>query len=363
VANVIGTASVSITLTPSPRTASSQYHVGASNSLTLTPSTHGILWAAGNATAGVFIWPRASRAAWPTYRDPDNQKQTVTFEEAQKSREVSHTVDRKTYTRIFYIHGTYDTTKCMDIGPQPKASDDLIPTMVVTKREMEPFAWGGGYADMVKVTITYEEPLTVSDGGDSEATFTYDFTSEDVHVDVALSQTNYTPVGEEPAAGEDKLINFDGQQVEGMDIQAPVLEITEEHQFHDTNFTASVRRTLRDSVYTVNSRVFREFAIGEVLFIGASAQRRQHVWFVTFRFRVRRNVVKQSLDIVNEHGGTETVKYDKTGWQYLWVGVGKRPITTGGETKERITPVSVHVANVYQSIDFAVLGIGVLPLA
>ncbi len=364
-ANVIGSATASLTLTPSPASAGSTYDVTATGSLTLTPTPHGPLTMSVHAVASLYVVPKSSRANWPSYTDDAGQRQTVVMEEAQESRHIEQSYRQLSYERIFYIHGTKHTNECVDIGPQPGDPDDLIPTMTVLKRRLETYARGGGYADIVKVTISYVQAETSqSDGGDAEATFTYDFTSDSDHVDVALAQTNYTPVGEAPAAGEDKLINFDGTDIEGIDIQSPVLEFSETHKFPATqsvghaSFNAALRRTIRDSVMSVNSVAFREYAIGEVLFIGACAEKRQNTWYVVFRFRARRNAAAIPFTIYNKDGAAEVVNAVKKGWQYLWVGVGTRTLTSGSTQKVRTAPVSVHVADIYQQIDFAVLGIG-----
>ena len=70
-------------------------------------------------------------------------------------------------------------------------------------------------------------------------------------------------------------------------------------------------QTLRNAAFTTNDAEFRGFAIGEVLFIGASGNKRNaDDYAITFKFLVSKNGTGLTV------GGLEDI--DKAGWDYLW---------------------------------------------
>ncbi len=333
---------------------------GCSVSVTITP-TPGVagVFVAG-ATVSFQVTPTPGGPRLPAYTDADGATQTIFIEEWYKGRTVEQDgVDLK-YSRVFFIRGTYQTSDCLDIGPQVGDADDILPSFIVQSRKLEWYAQGGGASNIVRLAVDLQQPSKPqSEGGDTQATYTYDFSSESEHVDVAFIQANYP--ADSLQDGENLLINYDGvQTVEGVEIESPILEITEEHNFTEAQFSPAFRRLLRDNIATVNSDTFRDFAPGEVFFAGASASKGYKKWVVTFRFRVRRGFKNRDFTITNKAGAQETQTVTKFGWDYLWVSMGKRPDSTN--TKLQVAPASIHVANVYTFIDFAVLGIGVEPL-
>lgn len=362
-ANVTATAAVSLTLTPAPSTPGSSYNVRASGALTLTPAPNGPVWMTATAATGVFVSPRAYRVRWPSYTDAGGMTQTSYMLEAMESRFLDQDSKQANYKRVFYIHGTYDPSVCADIGPQVGDPDDVLTSMVVKRRTMKPYARGGADSDIVELTVEYMEAADdgQSQGGDASGTVAFEFASETEHIEQVDRQSIYP----DPVAipfGERLLINFDGENLDGLDIESPILEFTEEHAFDESAFNTEFRRTLRDSVASVNEFAFRDFAIGEVFLAGASAQKRNKTWYVTYRFRVRKGFTNKAFTITNSAGGTETFNVTKLGWQYLWIRMTERKYTENGVEKAKTAPSAVFVADVYPMIDFAVLGIGVQPM-
>lgn len=285
-------------------------------------------------------------------------RQTVVITEVYNARKVKQTGTTLTLYREFNISGTKEPADCLDLGPQIGDLDDVLPTFVVQNRSLRWFAQGGGASDIVRLEVDYQQPTTPqSSGGDAEATYSYEFTSESDHVDVARTQVHY---GKQPATGEEKLINFDGQTVDGVEVDSPILEFTEEHVFTEAEFAPSYRCLLASCVKCVNNVAWREFDTGTVIFDGASAQKRGKRWYVSFRFRVRQNLINEPFTIVNQAGASELVLVTKLGWEYLWVNMEKR--SAEANTKVTVAPSAVHVAEVYRLINFAVLGIGTEPL-
>ena len=299
----------------------------------------------------------ARGSAWPTYTTPDGQVVGVTIAEKQQSRQLKATQDGMQLTRLFLIHGSCDPSAVKDVGPQVGDQDDVLADFYVEDRTAVWFANGGGEADIVLVTCTYSQPHSPQNGSaGSEGTFGYDFGGESEHIDRARAQVHYGGDAERIS----DLINVTDEEVQGLEINSPILAVTEEHVFTEAEFTPAFRRTLRDHLQKTNAAEFREFAIGEVLFEGASARKQAKRWYVTFQFRVRRNESAIAFTVYTTAGVASPQTVVKLGWQYLWVESIRLPYSSNGKIK--VVPRAVHVATVYDSVDFAVLGIGTDPL-
>lgn len=330
-------------------------------SITITPTPGAVGTFATGASVSLLISPRARGAQFVTYTDEQGQLQPVYLAEWYKGRVYEVTGRQVKYSRRFFVHGTYETTDCVDLGPQVGDYDDVIPTMIVQSRKLTWYAQGGGESDMVAIDVDYAEPDTPqNEGGDSEGTYSLEFASESEHIDLTLA--NQTVYGKQPLAGQERLINYDPKDgVQGVDIDAPIVEYTELHNLTDAQFTTEYRTTLRDCIKKTNSAVWRGLEIGSVLFDGASTTKRNNIWYLTFRFRIRRGLVDKEFTITNEAGASETVKVTKKGWEYLWVQSFQHPNAAGD--KVFIAPGAIYVGQVYESVDFAVLDIGTGPLA
>jgi hypothetical protein len=305
-----------------------------------------------------FAITLARGSSWPTYTTADNQIVGVTIAEKHQSRQLKASTDGMQLTRVFFVHGTYDPATARDIGPQVGDQDDVLTDFYVEERTASPYAAGGGEADIVLLTVTYSQPHSPQNGGGgSEGTFGYEFGSESEHIDRALAQVHYGGDAERIS----DLINVTEEEVQGLEINAPIIDLTEEHVFGEAAFSPTIRRALRDQIQKTNAEAFREFAAGEVLFVGASARKQAKRWYVTFQFRVRRNVDHLPFTTYSTRGVPTEQDVVKLGWQYLWVESIRLPFAAD-PTKIRVVPRAVHVATVYDSVDFSVLGIGTDPL-
>lgn len=326
--------------------------------ITLTPSVGGAAALAGGVAVGALFSPIVGGVHYGTYTDENGTKQPWELEEWYKGRTVEQNGTTIKYTRIFHIIGTFEPTDCLDIGPQIGDLDDVLPTFVVQNRKLYMYAKGGGASNIVRLEVDYQQPSTPqSSGGDAEATCSLEFESETEHVDLALSQTHYGVV---PPVGEDLLVNFDGTTVNGVDIDAPVTMLTEDHTFTESEFSPSFRAALAANVKKVNLDIWRGYEAESVLFDGASATKRGKRWYVSFRFRIRVGFTNKPFSIVNQAGAAQAESVTKKGWDYIWFSMTKQPILAN--TKVQIAPTSIHVAKVYDTLDFETLGIGILPM-
>lgn len=163
---------------------------------------------------------------------------------------------------------------------------------------------------------------------------------------------SFAPVGVTPPDFRGA-IGVGKDNVEGADIVVPVFQFAETHFLPDATFTPAFRGNLFALTGRTNDAIFRTFAEGEVLFLGASWARRSgpdgFYWSVTYRFSASQNATGI---VVGDITGIA-----KKGWEYLWVRYEDEIDSAAGVAVKR--PTSVHVEKVYDDGDFSLLGIGV----
>ncbi len=145
-------------------------------------------------------------------------------------------------------------------------------------------------------------------------------------------------------------IGVTDDRVEGTDITVPVFNFTETHYLLTNLVTPAYKLALFNLTGKVNGGLFKGFAKGEVLFLGASGSKRGlDDWEITFRFAASPNVASLSLGSITG--------VSKEGWHYLWV----RFIDDEDNTAKALIkrPIAAYVEQVYPYGDFSGLGIGV----
>lgn len=82
----------------------------------------------------------------------------------------------------------------------------------------------------------------------------------------------------------------------GIDIAVPVYNFTETHYINNALVTENYKLALFQLTGRVNNAEFKSFAMGELLFLGASGSRRgKSDWEITFRFAASPNVANLTL--------------------------------------------------------------------
>ena len=146
-------------------------------------------------------------------------------------------------------------------------------------------------------------------------------------------------------------IGYDGKNVNGVDILAPALNLSETHNFPASMITTGYIANLSRKTGMYNSDPFNGFEPGEVLFAGASGTKTEDtinpIWDVTFNFMVSRN--RKNFRV-----GDITVSLKK-GWDYMWVRYDDTVDDAAGDVIK--TPAAVYIEQVYESTSFASLGI------
>ena len=179
--------------------------------------------------------------------------------------------------------------------------------------------------------------------------YTFDTGSETQRITQSLETVGkYGPKASNDLKGA---IGWDGEEVKGVDVRVPAPTWTETHWFSDDDFTASYRRTLLRMAFKTNNASWRGWSTGEVLFLGATCNRRgddwDDPWEVTYKFAIREN--RTGIE------AGEITGIAKKGWEYMWVQYAKVEDTATKQVVKK--PVAVYVEKVYYSTDFADLDI------
>ena len=136
--------------------------------------------------------------------------------------------------------------------------------------------------------------------------------------------------------------------VEGVDITVPVYSWTETRVMPNDKVNQSAIYSLTG---TTNNAPWRTYARGEVLFLGATGQRKDKGrWEVTYKFAASPN--KTNILIP----GTSITVSDKRGWEYLWV----RYVDSPSKDKKALSKKAIcaYVEQVYEEGAFGTLNIG-----
>lgn len=143
--------------------------------------------------------------------------------------------------------------------------------------------------------------------------------------------------------------NGNSISVDGCDVVVPELAYSETHYIAAASVTNAYVQALKSLTGKTNDSPFKGFAIGEVLFLGASgSQRGTADWRIDFSFKISENVTGKTIG--------DITGVDKPGHAYLWV-LYEDVEDTAAKTLVR-RPSAVYVEQVYESADFSGLGIG-----
>jgi len=143
-------------------------------------------------------------------------------------------------------------------------------------------------------------------------------------------------------------INVDDNSVNGIDVIVPVYNFSETKQVSQDLINDGFKSSIFTLVGRVNSSAWHGFAAGEVLFMGASGSRHGRTGDVELNYKFAASPNKNNITI-----GTIT-GIEKKGWEYLWVRYEK---STDQNCLIQI-PRAVYVHQVYESGNFAALGLG-----
>jgi hypothetical protein len=246
------------------------------------------------------------------------------------------------------------------MGAKPSAEMPYIVRGAANEAEVRSAAWANtpaSYEGLIRKAIEIAERINETDWRiavryeapepqeqeEPEPVTAFDSTGGTQHITQSLATVGrYGPAASEQLGGA---IGYDGENVAGVDITVPVWNWTETHYLDDDDVDMNAYYALTGMV---NSDVFRGYQPGELLFLGATGQKRGDAkWEVTFKFAASPNCTNITVG--------DITGISKKGWEYMWVQYGDDVDTTA---KVRIKkPVAVYVEKVYDSGAFSSLGI------
>jgi hypothetical protein len=262
----------------------------------------------------------------------------ITITERFDSRESTASVDSPSVDLVYVVQGTEDDSAVRSLV---EATVPAIYAGLVFQSYHIAHQGGGVW----EATARYgkHEP---KDTGDSS--FSFDTGGGTTHITQSLQTLgSYAPLGS-VAPNFQGAIGVTTDSVEGTDITVPIYNFTETHYIPTALVTGAYKLVLFALTGKLNAGTFKGFAPGEVLFLGASgSQRGQEDWEITYRFAASPNVSGLSVGPI--------AGISKRGWDYLWV----RYADAEDEYVLVKQPIAAYVERVYESGNFALLGIGV----
>lgn len=156
----------------------------------------------------------------------------------------------------------------------------------------------------------------------------------------------------------DKIIGFDGTNVNGVDIIVPQLSFQENYEVPSSYVKAEYIKKVSQATGTTNNAEFRGFKQGEVLFLGCSGsqewdkERGDGPWALSYKFAISPNAgANQTLPALTIG---EITGIEKKGHEYL----NTYYEDDVKDNKLWKVPKIVWVHQVYRETNFADLGIG-----
>lgn len=138
--------------------------------------------------------------------------------------------------------------------------------------------------DTWRIVARYEAP-EVQEQENPQPVTTFDSTGGTQHITQSIQTVDsYGPAASDMLGGA---IGYDGENVGGVDITVPVWNWSETHFLTDAQLNSGAYYNLTGKV---NSDGFRGYSPGEVLFLGATGQKRGDAkWEITFKFAASPN--------------------------------------------------------------------------
>jgi hypothetical protein len=182
-----------------------------------------------------------------------------------------------------------------------------------------------------------------------DSSFSFDTGGGTAHVQTSLETVSSTPAPGIPAAPDfENAIGVTDSSVEGIDITAPQYHFEETHFFDVSYVTDAYKATLFSLTGAWNTFAFKNFAIGECMFMGASGSLRDYVtWEITYKFVCQPNRASFLA-------GSITVPA-KRGFDYLWLRYREVEDAAAGHMARR--PIAAYVEKVSPDGDLALIGI------
>jgi len=203
--------------------------------------------------------------------------------------------------------------------------------------------------DLWDVAVSYVDPSRKQEAPITAGSYRHEFSTSggNVHLTHGLAVRSYAPTGK-TAPNYTGAINVRNNIVEGCDIISPMMRHTIRKRISRAVITESYINNLAYLTGKVNNAVFRGYAKGEVLFMGADGQQGTEIDpEVSFDFMISRNLSGLSYGAISN-----VIKY---GHEFLWVDYEAQDDATASALIQK--PRAVYCHQVYEFGDFNTLNI------
>ncbi len=179
----------------------------------------------------------------------------------------------------------------------------------------------------------------------NQSSESFDTTGGTVHVTQSFGTNRFGTL----APDFQGAIGVSDDRVDGVDITIPAYKFSETHFIPRIFVSTSYKNKLFQLTGKVNNATFKNFAAGEVLFLGSTGQRRGREDFeITYNFAASPNigsiVFTPSITVLN-----------KQGWDYMWLYYADEVDNDAHRIVRR--PKAAYVERVYERADFGLLGL------
>ena len=270
----------------------------------------------------------------------------ITVEEKFDSRRVTRG-QNDSVELAYLVRGTDDDVEAREaLEAESPPVHDGLPRLSVGIEPVGPSLWDG---------VARYGPLNIESApppATGESIFSFDTVGGTQRITQSRETIDSYARPGETAPDFQGAIGVTQDGVEGVDIAVPVYNFAETHYLADAVVTPQFKGAVFALTGKVNNAAFKGFAAGEVLFLGASGSKRGSSggdWEIAFRFAASPNATNLTIG--------EITGINKKGWEYLWVRYADAVDDTAGALVKR--PVAAYVERVYESGNFALLGIGV----
>ena len=179
----------------------------------------------------------------------------------------------------------------------------------------------------------------------NQSSESFDTTGGTVHVTQSFGTNRFGTL----APDFQGAIGVSDDRVDGVDITIPAYKFSETHFIPRIFVSTSYKNKLFQLTGKVNNSTFKNFAAGEVLFLGSTGQRRGREDFeITYNFAASPNIgsiaFTPSITVLN-----------KQGWDYMWLYYADEVDNDSHRIVRR--PKAAYVERVYERADFGLLGL------
>ena len=247
----------------------------------------------------------------------------------------------------FLVMGANSKSEAFDavLDASPEVEDGLLRKSV----RFDGFD-GEGVLSFTAVYEQQTESASAGAGGDSreEPQMSFDCSGGTAHIVRSLKQTKHADTPD-----PDGMIGWNGKngteaEYAGVDVVTSTMRESYTVQMRPSQLTTAYKRMLANLTGTVNSKSFKGWEAGEVLFLGASfsgAETGSERITVTYNFAIQQNETGVKV--------TDKITKDKKGWEYIWT-IPKQ-VYDEATKKTKVDVKNVFIEQVYRYEDFGKL--------